>query len=92
MASFAALTAAGESCSWAMTSQSSSMSDWAASWEVGGSNHALVHLTLNVASGLTERAPSTMELIDRTTSGIGNAATYPIVSFSVTIPAAWPAR
>src|SRR4029079_70568 len=57
-----------------------------------GSYHVDVHTRRTVALGFTDRAPSVKALIWRRTSGMGKAATNPILPFLLTEPAAIPSR
>ena len=80
-----ARSAKSTSAPWAICASAA----WAA---VAGSKNELMNDTLTVASALVSPTPMTKALTMRLTSGIGIAATTPIVPDSVSPPASIPAR
>jgi hypothetical protein len=73
-----------------MTSQPASTKALVASASRTGSDHSPVKITWTVAFGLTERAPSSTELMLESTDGMGLAATKPILPVGELRPAATP--
>src|SRR5574341_1577842 len=88
----AACWAAGVSWCCAMTSAPLSRRASAASRSLGGSYQDCDQTTLTVAFGFTDRTPRAKALMPRITSGMGCAATYPMVFVFVILPATIPER
>ena len=76
----------------AITSAPLSSRAWAESPSTTGSNQVLVQTTSTWASGLVSSTPRVKALIPLITSGIGNAATYPMRFEEVAEPATMPDR
>src|SRR5208283_3789410 len=84
------ITTFGPSTWQVITSAPASTSALAASASRTGNDQSPVNMTCPVAFGLTERAPSSTELMFDSTLAIGLAATKPILFDLVDRPAATP--